>query len=833
MRAILLAVLLAPLAGCAVPAWLEEDASPPAPACARVVPLPAAIAPAAGDPVPPVAPPGWQPSFTRDAFGVPHIVAGTLEEAARQTGYATAEDRLWQMEILRRASSGRLAELLGEDGLASDRVVRTIGYTPEERAGALATLDAGTLTNVRAYLEGVNARIAAVSRDPGALPAEFAALGVAPLPWTMDDFAALATMFFVIGNFDAGSEAEAAGVYAALVRSLGEERAQAAFDDLVPAGAPGAPTTAPPDLLSYPREARPPRVPEAQRALVLAAEGILREAATRPDEATLALPRLGSNWVLVAPELSQSGGALILGGPQTGYDTPNTFWEVVADVDGVRWHTLQVPGLGAGVGRLGSATLSITVGYGDQTDLVVVELDGPDAYRRGGETRAFETRTERILVADRTVAAGGLADPASLLGVPSRPPGVVEHVVRRAEGGNVVAYDEQAGLAVIARRAQRWEEIAIVDAFYDPRALDASRDPASARAYFDEVARRVPTSMNFALAYEDGVIEWRHLGRVPVRDPAFDRRLPAPAGAEWAGVWDPSCMPFVRDPPQGWLANWNNVPAEGWPNIAPYPWMWGGEHRVATLQDALGRALDEGPLTLDRLSDVNREAALRDNHAYAIVPALLDLAPDSAASRAIRAWGEAGFPLRDDDGDGAVDHEGVAAYEAFRAALQARVFGDELGELDHELAWARPIQGENNDDHGTSTWGEGVLLALVDGSARHDWWDDARTPARETAQEQVSAALAAAEGAVGRREMTRIELRSLGAGPALSMPAMNRGTINFLHDTATGEMWTVVPPGQSGQASLAGLAGVQADPHVDDQLALFEAFEHKQYGPDG
>jgi penicillin amidase len=70
----------------------------------------------------------------RDGYGVPHIFAGDMHDLAFLQGYVTAQDRLWQMDIYRRAATGRLAEVLGDPGLDSDKLLRTIGLS---RAAAL------------------------------------------------------------------------------------------------------------------------------------------------------------------------------------------------------------------------------------------------------------------------------------------------------------------------------------------------------------------------------------------------------------------------------------------------------------------------------------------------------------------------------------------------------------------------------------------------------------------------------------------------------------------------------------------------------------------------
>src|SRR5207245_1472032 len=91
----------------------------------------------------------------RDTYGVPHIFARNTHDLWFVQGYVTAQDRLWQMDLYRRAALGRLAEVFGEPALESDRLMRTIGL---ERAARLdlAVLSDETHAGLEAYMEGVN-----------------------------------------------------------------------------------------------------------------------------------------------------------------------------------------------------------------------------------------------------------------------------------------------------------------------------------------------------------------------------------------------------------------------------------------------------------------------------------------------------------------------------------------------------------------------------------------------------------------------------------------------------------------------------------------------------
>jgi penicillin G amidase len=118
----------------------------------------------------------------RDSYGVPHIVAGTLHDAYAAVGFVHAQDRLWQMEIARRAGMGRLAEVFGEETLKFDRMFRTLGLWQHAQALSQA-LDEETRSALESYTEGVNQFVNDRARF---FPAEYDILGIRPEPWTIE-----------------------------------------------------------------------------------------------------------------------------------------------------------------------------------------------------------------------------------------------------------------------------------------------------------------------------------------------------------------------------------------------------------------------------------------------------------------------------------------------------------------------------------------------------------------------------------------------------------------------------------------------------------------------
>ncbi len=133
--------------------------------------------------------PGLQQEVTvdRDRWGVPHIRAASVEDLAEAQGYVMAQDRLWQMDLLRRVARGQLSEILGSRTLAIDKDFRTLGLgRAADRDATLLEPEARKI--IEAYARGVNQFI---ERHQSNLPLEFSFLRYRPQPWQPSDTLAI------------------------------------------------------------------------------------------------------------------------------------------------------------------------------------------------------------------------------------------------------------------------------------------------------------------------------------------------------------------------------------------------------------------------------------------------------------------------------------------------------------------------------------------------------------------------------------------------------------------------------------------------------------------
>ncbi|HLB86536.1 MAG TPA: penicillin acylase family protein, partial [Terriglobales bacterium] len=125
---------------------------------------------------------------TRDAHGVPTIDAARLDDLFFAQGYVTAQDRLWQMDAMRRFAAGELSEILGEDFLEHDREQRILGLRAAARKAIEVTSEQDR-SRFEAYARGVNAYIDSHRKR---LPLEFRILRYSPRAWTPEDSALIA-----------------------------------------------------------------------------------------------------------------------------------------------------------------------------------------------------------------------------------------------------------------------------------------------------------------------------------------------------------------------------------------------------------------------------------------------------------------------------------------------------------------------------------------------------------------------------------------------------------------------------------------------------------------
>src|SRR6516225_9162087 len=235
--------------------------------------------------------------IVRDDYGVPHIFASTARGLFYGEGYAVAQDRLWQAELLRRIGTGTLAAVRGLGGpraVPSDVNFREYTGGEDHLRALVRELPAPARVAVQAFSDGMNAWIG-TAIGTHALPREYAKAGLTPRPWTPEDV--MATWLAVARQYGSfgGDEVTNAAQLAAWTAALGPSAAAKVFADTHWLNDPSAPTTIPAGPASKDWAVRPARAAPAARALRPArvSRGLLAAVVRQQRATSRTLARVG------------------------------------------------------------------------------------------------------------------------------------------------------------------------------------------------------------------------------------------------------------------------------------------------------------------------------------------------------------------------------------------------------------------------------------------------------------------------------------------------------------------------------------------------------------
>lgn len=584
-------------------------------------------------------------TIARDARGVPRIQGASRLDVVRATGFLHAQERFFQMDLLRRRSAGELSELIGAATVNVDRDVRVHRFRHvAEQVLARARPEEREL--LQAYTDGVNAGLAAL----GAPPFEYLALRISPAPWRLEDSMLSALAMFVQLQGNQPDRESAIG----LMRDTLPPALAAFLDprgsqwDAPVEGEPFTPPPLPgPDAFDLRKQ--PPLPPRTAQ---------LVEDADPP-------PSAGSNNWAVAGAHTANGAPLLANDMHLAIGVPNTWYRVsLAWTDGEPHEITGVtlPGTPAViVGSNGHVAWGFTNSEGDWTDLIEIEPDPADkeAYRTPDGARRFEHVTERIRVK----------------GAPDENLEVVETI-----WGPIVDKDHKGRARALRWVAQDPEGVNLRLA-----GLDVARTLAEAQAVANQAGA---PAQNFVAADKDGHIGWTILGRMP-RRVGFDGRAPsswADGHHRWDGWREPAEYPRIVDPPAGrvWTANARVVGGAKYERLGEGMYDLGARATQirddllalenATPRDLLNVQLDDRALFLARW----RELLLKT------------LGPEAVAKDARRAemrelvlrWGD----------HASVDSVGYRIVRAFRLALGEQVLGAITASCkvaDDRFVWSR------------------------------------------------------------------------------------------------------------------------------------------------
>lgn len=636
-------------------------------------------------------------TVTRDRNDVPHIRGHSIEDVLAALGYTHAQERLWQMEVLRMASRGRLSELFGKPTIGTDVFLRSLGLHEAAQA-SFEMLDEPSKRRIEAYVRGVNAFIDGEGRFfASKFSPEFAILRHSPEPWTPADVVACLKMLSVTLGSNIGEE-----ILRLKFARLGMNDSE--ISDLLPPVAGDA----------------PPPLPDL-RVLLGLASGPLRAktgddfsvADFEPDVETGA----SNNWV-VSGSRTASGSPILANDPHLGLTAPGTWYlaHLQWAADGGKTRNLvgvTLPGVPLVLlGRNDDIAWGFTTTNADVQDLFVERInpDDPAEYLTPDGYRPFETKQERIKVkgADDYVFMRRATRHGPVL-----PDGFRD--LRRFLPDGTVAALSWTALAqndtTIVAGLRAWDYHSVQD-------------------FFDGMRLYVAPVQSMVVADRSGNIGMIAPGRIPVRDPAnhVAGRAPAPGWDrtyDWKGMIPFEELPRVLNPTAGAVATSNTkMVGPGYPHLVTYDWdePWRQKRIDELIVDAAGK----------QTMATSRNAQADDySPAFAaLAPAMLalvrdraDVGPDAIATIA--------------DWDHRMSASGRAplVFTAWVREVTKRILSDDLGEVFPGYWQARV---------------DAMLRWLSPGAAR-DWCDDRRTPVKESCGDILAEALNDALNDIGDR----------------------------------------------------------------------------------
>lgn len=598
----------------------------------------------------------------RDAHGVPHIEAASETDLFMAQGYVAAQDRLWQMDVLRRFANGTLSEVMGPSQLQHDKAQRVMGFAKIAQR-VYANLPAADRARFDAYARGVNLFI---EQNRDHLPPEFRLLGYRPQPWSGVDSASAGLI--VVEMLDTHWQTKLARE-----RVASKLRNKQLEDDLFPVGSwrdrppTGIPydinrPLAPPSRLDYDDEDEDEDEPTETLARPL-----LDGPEFRALQRVLGLPTCdgcqpGSNNWVVSGTHTASGKPLLANDMHLELTVPGIWY--MADLKAPGYHAAGVtlPGMPYVIeGHNEHVAWGITALMGDVQDLYVEKLDGKGRYETSdGSWKPLHVEREIIRV------RGGRT---------------VKLDVQSTEHGpllNPVLPKEKRPIAL------KWT---LFDATLNAMPLYRINTAANWQEFSSALGDWCWPTLNMVYADDQGHIAYHAAGRIPLRVDGrtiFDRPVPhaqASARLEW-GLAGPqgkarllyipfADLPASVDPPSGFLATANaRVTTEKSKYAITSEWV--AAYRVERIYKALeGRdgltPKDMTAVQTDVYSEADQELGQRI--AYAI---------DRAGGGDPRLQ-QAALLLRTWDGRVTVDAAAASVVNQTRKALRQLILEPKLG----------------------------------------------------------------------------------------------------------------------------------------------------------
>jgi len=616
----------------------------------------------------------------RDNSDVPHIFAASDRDVFFGLGYAHAQDRLWQMMLMRRTAQGRLSEMFGTRTLETDKLLRRLDLYPLA-VQSVQYQDARTLDALESYAAGVNARLEEINRDSlGRGAPEFFLFDAPIAPWQPADSIAIVKLMALQLTGHLGDE-----VLRARASLMLPDASRLA--DILP-DVPGPAIAALPDYASL--------VPGVPR---------ISEAPPLQHAALMPVPPRGlagaSNAWAAAPSRAASDGALLANDPHLGFTAPTIWYLARLELGAGGVIGGGIPGIPAlMVGRSEHLGWGLTSSYLDDQDVFIEELntENPEEYRTPDGFKPFVTRKSIIQIKDSAPVTMTLrwTDNGPVLSGSEFDLGTI------TPPGHVAAL---GWTALTARDTSMSAAIGLMFARSVDDALEATRT-------------YIAPAQNLTLAGPDK-IALKLIGAMPSRDATHQSqgRLPSlgwVAQNRWQGMLPPSSNPEFIDPAGGIVGNTNNKIVD-----RPFPlhvsFEWGDSQRIQRWRRMMqGRQVHTRDsfieVQLDTVSTAARTLLpLIGRDLWFTGEAAPEGTPDRQRQKALDL-------LANWNGEMNEHLPEPLIYAAWLKFLQDRLIRDDLGPLAGEFTHVEPLFIERvyRDIDGASAWCDVIRSAAVE-----------------------------------------------------------------------------------------------------------------------
>jgi penicillin amidase len=660
---------------------------------------------------------GQSASIQRDDAGIPTITADTRADLAYATGFAHAQDRYFQMDLIRRQAAGELSALFGEAALSTDKRYRFHRFRDRARA-VIASSSDEHVAILESYAAGANAGLASL----GARPFEYIVIGAEPEPWRAEDSVLVVYAMFMQLNDGRASKDVRRG-YAHRVLP------EAVFDWLYPEGSRW-------DAPIMGEARKPPPMPPAS---MFSVRDVLEQPPAAGEAGKVYLN--GSNNWVVGGALTGSGRALMSNDMHLGHNVPNIWYQarLVATGDEPRDVTgVSLPGTPfVTAGSNGNIAWGYTNSYGDWADAVLLRPGAAaGTYRTPQGDRTFEVRRETIEVRDAEPVVYEIRETIW---------GPVEDTVDYPDG-----------------------DIAVSWIAHKPEALNLNLVTLERAADVEEALDIAATMgippQNFVVGDSEGNVGWTIAGQIPVRN-GFYAMVPADWSREegWLGWLHPSDYPRVVNPVNGriWTANARVADAEALAIIGDGGYDLGA--RAAQIRDSLLAAEEFSPADMLAIQYDDRALFLarwRDVILELLSDERVAGSPELVEYRAlIRDWIPRATP----------ESVGYRLVRAFRLEVQSKVF--------HALT--EPVRAAHGQDVEPllSNQFEGVLWQLLTERPEHllpgayDSWDELLLDAIDT---NIAWFAEHYEGGLAERSWGEVNTASIRHPLSRALPVLSR-----------------------------------------------------------